>query len=109
MGELVKGIWTENVKGVDDYEANGPDSKEIRPPGGGGGGNGMEARIAKLENDVASIKSDVGIIKSNHATKSDVLTLSSEFHKELHGNTWKIIGACSLLVAIVFFIAKSVH
>lgn len=62
----------------------------------------MNNRITALEKDMAAIKTDVAIIRSNYATKEDL-------HKELHAMTWKIFGFSSLLVGIVYFIVRSIH
>ena len=43
------------------------------------------------------------------ATKEDLKELKAELEKNLHGMTWKLIGSASLLVAIVYYIAKTVH
>lgn len=56
---------------------------------------GMDARVAKLEAVIPTL-----------ATKEDLLRLEVKFHQELHGLTWKMIGAQAALVAAVFFIAK---
>jgi hypothetical protein len=61
----------------------------------------MEARLTALEKDVAAIQTDVAVIRSNYATKEDL-------QKELHGTTWKIIGAVALLCGVVFWTARNV-
>ena len=45
-----------------------PVAKEGSPPYDGE----MEKRIEKLESDMAAIKLDLGILKANSATKSDI-------------------------------------
>lgn len=73
---------------------------------------GMEARVKQLEADMLTIKTDLGIIKANHATKADIAatkadiaSLETSIHKELHALTWKIIGVAGALVAAVYFVA----
>ncbi len=91
---------------------NGPVDK---PPLTSDDGN-MEARITALEKDMAIIKTDVAIIRSNYATKSDLINeiggLRSELHKELSAQTWRLVtfvcGFGATLVAAVYFIAKHV-
>lgn len=61
----------------------------------------MEPRITALEKDMATVKTDVAVIRSNYVTKEDL-------HKELHAMTWKIFGFAGLLTAAVYFIAKHV-
>ena len=65
----------------------------------------MEARIAKLEDELFSIKTDVAVIRSNYVTKEDL-------HKEINAQTWKLVtfvcGFGTALVAAVYFVAKHV-
>ena len=60
------------------------------PPVDSTGDNGddgrMEARLSKLETDVAAVKIDVTVIKANGATKSDVAELKGMF-AELRAST----------------------
>lgn len=44
----------------------------LRHGDGNGGGDDMLVRIKKLEDDMQVIKTDISVIKSNYATKSDV-------------------------------------
>lgn len=50
---------------ADDYETH-------RHGGGNGGGDDMLQRIKDLEKDMGVIKTDLAVMKSNYATKSDV-------------------------------------
>jgi hypothetical protein len=43
------------------------------------------------------------------ATKEDLKELKADLYKNLHGMTCKLIGSASSLVAIVYYIAKTVH
>jgi hypothetical protein len=76
-----------------------------------GGGNppydgDMEARLTALETRLDTILPTL-------ATKIDLSDLRTEMHRELHTQTWRIIGSMltfgTLLTAIVFYIARNVH
>lgn len=60
----------------------------------------MNKRITTAERDLASLKTDVAVIRSNYVTKEDL-------QRELHNHTWRIIGAIAALTAAVFFIART--
>ncbi|HHA1505074.1 TPA: hypothetical protein ACOEA8_003804 [Enterobacter ludwigii] len=64
--------------------------------GGNGGGNDMLKRVEKLEEKVISISSDLAVIKATMCTKEDL-------HKELNGQTWKIVVALVVTVLIAVF------
>ncbi|HEY4071567.1 MAG TPA: hypothetical protein VGM52_00535 [Herbaspirillum sp.] len=63
---------------------------------------GMEIRIKRLEDDLATIKTDVAVIKANYASREDL-------HKELNAQTWNFVtfvaGIGTALVAATYFIA----
>lgn len=59
----------------------------------GGGGDDMLERVKKLEERVASISSDLAVIKATMCTKEDL-------HKELNGQTWKIVLSLVITVLI---------
>lgn len=61
--------------------------------GSGGGGDDMLERVKKLEERVVSISSDLAVIKATLCTKEDL-------HKELNGQTWKIVLALVVTVLI---------
>lgn len=48
------------------------DHHEYKKGGGNGGGDGMLQRVKDLEKDVQSMKTDIAVIRSNYATKTDV-------------------------------------
>ncbi|UMR29520.1 hypothetical protein MJ904_21025 [Massilia sp. MB5] len=63
----------------------------------------MESRVSRLEADLAALKTDVAVIRSNYVTKEDL-------HKEINNLTWRLITfVCSFgtaLVAATYFIAR---
>lgn len=71
--------------------------------GGGGGGGEMLQRVKELEVKVASLVTDVAIIKDKLASKEDIQSVKTELHKELNGQTWKIIIALVITVLIAVF------
>jgi|GEM_PF-2685999 hypothetical protein len=64
--------------------------------GNGGGGDDMLKRVERLEEKVISISSDLAVIKATMCTKEDL-------HKELNGQTWKIVIALVVTVLIAVF------
>ncbi|ENJ5587916.1 hypothetical protein AB1N59_003414 [Salmonella enterica] len=64
--------------------------------GGNGGGDDMLKRVEKLEEKIASISTDLAVIKATMCTKEDL-------HKELNGQTWKIVIALVITVLIAVF------
>ena len=62
----------------------------------GGGGDDMLKRVERLEEKVISISSDLAVIKATMCTKEDL-------HKELNGQTWKIVVALVITVLIAVF------
>ncbi|MGZ8288432.1 MAG: hypothetical protein ACXW2U_02720 [Telluria sp.] len=95
----------------------------------------IDERIAALECDMSSVKTDLAVIRSNYATKADlgevkadvaavtdnlntlkvqVAVISSnyvpreEFQKAINTLTWKMYGVMTALAASVFFISKNI-
>jgi tetrahydromethanopterin S-methyltransferase subunit B len=72
----------------------------------------MQAKLANFEAfqiDTCDRLARIETRLDTFATKEDLKELKAELEKNLHGMTWKPIGSASLLVAIVYFIAKTVH
>lgn len=73
--------------------------------GGGSGGDDMlEKRVKKLEDDLAGIRTDIAVIKSNYANKEDVASLRAELHQSISAQTkWlaaTMIGIAGLAMAV---------
>lgn len=68
------------------------DGREYKHGDGNGGGDDMLERVKKLEEKVIALGSDIAVIKATICTKEDL-------HKELNGQTWKIVTA--LVIAVL--------
>ena len=82
--------------------------------GGGSGGDdgGMQARISLLEAANLEIRDRLVKIETRLnalASKQDLAHLRAELHASLNGQTWRIIGAVTLLTGAVYYLAKFVH
>lgn len=77
----------------------------------------MEERVKKLEGiaektteRLAALEKDVAVIRSNYATKEDIRAISTDLHKELNAQTWKLVtfvcGFGTALVWATYFISK---
>lgn len=75
----------------------------IRHGSGNGGGDDMLERVKDLETKVATLVTDVAIIKDKLASKEDIQSVKTELHKELNNQTWKIIGSLVVAVLIAVF------
>lgn len=73
------------------------------PKHGGGGPGGeesmLEKRVDKLEQDLASLKVDIAVIKSNYATREDL-------HKEIGIQTKWIAATIIATTGMALAIAK---
>lgn len=97
---------------------NTREKSRLASGGGGGYDDAMEARVNKLEEFAIDTRDRLSRIETrleSCATKSDLKNLEatmykefSAIHQELHGMTWKLIGAASILVSIVYFLATQV-
>ena len=89
-----------------------PASQRRLPPVGGGGDNDdMETRVKILEQVMADVRERLARIEARvdqTATKGDVSEAKSDLHKAINAQTWRLIGAVSLLVAAVFFVVRFV-
>ncbi|WP_261977365.1 MULTISPECIES: hypothetical protein [Enterobacter] len=71
--------------------------------GGDGGGDDVLQRVKDLEAKVATLVTDVAIIKDKLATKEDIQSVKTELHKELNAQTWKIIAVLVITVLLAVF------
>ncbi len=62
----------------------------------------MDARVAKLEAELTSIKIDLGVIKANGATKSDIADLRGSLKSDIADSQTKII----MWVVVAIFLAQ---
>lgn len=92
----------------------GPDSWYMRPEknvgngNGGGYDGGMDARIARLEDDVRDVKKDLTDIKVSVAQISGKLdTLTSTLASKLMG-PWQMVGVFGGLLTTLIVIAGAV-
>ncbi|KTJ31031.1 hypothetical protein ASU87_18735 [Enterobacter roggenkampii] len=63
----------------------------------------MLQRVKDLEAKVATLVTDVAIIKDKLATKEDIQSVKTELHKELNAQTWKIIAVLVITVLLAVF------
>ncbi|AKK79561.1 hypothetical protein K1J20_04260 [Enterobacter hormaechei] len=63
----------------------------------------MLQRVKELETKVATLVTDVAIIKDKLASKEDIQSVKTELHKELNAQTWKIITALVITVLLAVF------
>ncbi|HBU6900744.1 TPA: hypothetical protein MD569_002759 [Klebsiella pneumoniae] len=63
----------------------------------------MLQRVKELENKVATLVTNVAIIKDKLASKEDIQSVKTELHKELNAQTWKIITAIVITVLLAVF------
>ena len=85
---------------VDSPTHNSSNDRIENKQGGNGGGDDVLQRIKDLEAKVLTLTTDVAIIKDKLATKEDIQSVKTELHKELGSQTWKIITALVVTVAV---------
>lgn len=74
--------------------------------GSGDGGGGMleklEKRVDKLDAEVVAIGKDVAAIKATMAT----LATKEDMHKEMHAQTWRILGGIFVMTGLALTAVK---
>ncbi len=102
MGEVFK--FPDKSKPIDFQHIN---SHNIEYGGGSGGGGDMLERVKKLEDQMASLVTDVAVIKSNHATTTDIAGVKTEvanakadLHSALRIQALTIVGSVIATVGI---------
>ncbi|EOH7300905.1 Uncharacterised protein [Salmonella enterica] len=80
---------------------------DFKDGNGSGGGDDVLQRVKELEVKVATLVTDVAIIKDKLASKEDIQSVKTELHKELNAQTWKIIG--SLVVAVLIAVLSKYY
>ncbi|MDV0369144.1 hypothetical protein RVO90_24845 [Enterobacter chengduensis] len=86
-----------------DNQNDSSSSYNFSHSGGNGGGDDMLQRVKDLEVKVATLVTDVAIIKDKLATKEEIQSVKTELHKELNVQTWKIIAALVITVLVAVF------
>ncbi len=73
----------------------------------------LEPRVTVLEKDMALVKAEQAHLRSQCATKEDLLNAKLELKQDIHSSTWRIIGFNvgfnSLIVSAFYFMAGSAH
>lgn len=69
----------------------------------------MEARVVALEEFAIETRDRLARIE----TRLDTFVTKADLHQELHSMTWKLLGGAmsvaSVLVGIVYWIARNIH
>ncbi|MBS7118051.1 MAG: hemolysin XhlA [Enterobacter cloacae] len=64
----------------------------------------LENRVKKLEDDLAAIRADMAVIKSNYANKEDIASVRIELHQSISAQTkWlaaTMLGITGLAMAV---------
>jgi hypothetical protein len=77
-----------------------PDSLQQEDVAGAGGppyDGSMEARVKRLEEDVAAIKTDLAVVRSNYVTKADVQAVENRLIKWMIATT---VGMVATTVSV---------
>ena len=69
----------------------------------------MEARIAKLESEVATLITDVAVIRSNYATKADIAALEAKMVKWFIATAFGMTGLMIALAGLAFAAGRYIH
>ena len=65
----------------------------------------MEVRIVALESFAVETRDRLTRIE----TRLDTFATKEDLQRELHTMTWKLVGVATCLVAVVYWVARSVH
>ncbi|MXP53434.1 hemolysin XhlA [Pantoea sp. Seng] len=58
----------------------------------------LEKRVKQLEDDVAAMRTDIAVMKSNYATKEDIASVRIEVHQSISAQT-KWLAATMIAIA----------
>lgn len=69
----------------------------------------MEARVVKLVAAMREVRDRLVRIETHMESFESRFATKEDMHREMHIQTWRILGVAGLLVTAVYFIARYVH